>query len=1493
MGNPEQFPSFEPENQEEDIEKEPSNQEQEIAPVDVEKTPEQEITEKAQEFALKLRLEEKAEQIEEINNSFSREREKQAVLKRVMKPEKLEKQEKSFKEKIRDGFRLTRFALSGIKDRRQMLELVDYLEENIVDDILNHKEEPVQEHYKFNPYHLKFLKKINGLEQNPVEIIDTLKKSGFEILIRNVRDLENLKEIMTVPNAKEKIRILANINAGFSSADIQEIKNIEDWTELIKDESIEKELTPDIQKKIADISVALDEKVEPINFKDYLFIANNQKAFDFICSMGGKEGLWVRERDKNPTYTKDYYDIAHKIKNLCEEGVVDEITTLLDAGVSPNEFSSFLLGDHADRKVSKGFNYQKEKETIEKNRADQARSNLNHHQEIIEQPAMQTFIEQIKDEKFKEFTSNFAILRGEKFGYEKELLKDLSENKNFIPVLYTLKKFESSKKQSIDEIERIADNLNVSIPYGEVLLTGGFQGWADNLQKQLPKELETFPALTLARLYKNKEVQERMASAEGIEIIKILTNSRKDKIFSSSDANNNYSTNFYYFGNPQYFEKTNIFIELLKQPNLLKNLKNLEEYYGYHYSGERDELEHLVSLQRDRKEKLEESINYLKNNPELQVITKKAVWYNSIGALTEPSFLEAINNNREIIDPEIFDKYQDFYCCKKAQKALRKDEKTFSAIYNLQAGGLLEHKQLYYALSNNLENILEKKLIIDPEIINKYQDFYCNPKVTMILWNSPEKFQNIYNLHKTGLLDNKDIYKILANNAEKILAVPEEKRVPYIDILLKINNSPSQEIQKIKNQLLKQLLTEDDPLNSYEKIESIFIKNNLPLVGKIFKIFATLNPQKKIDSTLRDKENASPYLKKSTPRRRMDTIYKDLLQTHIKSANRNLRDYLLILQDGQKILEQAEIKKVENLNEDEQQQLRHFLLKIQTLFANSQLGGDTSPENLNLDNNILDSYQKLRIDIGAKEGQSITQRISDMFLKPMGYKNIEEVLEEMKETKTQAHQRGLNIAQEENLLLKEGDLLKGVDTTYISSILQGGSVAKEYLGAGADSDSTPLDTDVSRVSKEDSEKSFKEAVDNSLSKGYGNLLFAMKDRGQYQITTKENIKEYNPKKLELFNSNSANEKHYGIRTGFPITEIDFMIAQEGLDKKDFEKVCFEIAQNGYYVPITDTNGKIIFTPEQYQELRKNFNGLEKFDGNPFEFSPTTKGALNYAEVNNLSEQKKEDAEKLEILSSEIKQLITEVLGQNDIEMKDDHSTSIMGAELLNTGSTGRNTNLPNDYDFDLTLRLDANDTEKAQKIATELITRLNPEKSDSYTPQGKGAILQLRTFGSKTSSEKLMDIDIGFVKKSELVYFGSHNAVQEKLNWIKDNIGEKAQQEIIANIVLTKKILKENKVYKKQEEGGIGGIGVETWILNNNGNMLNAFQSFIEKAYDKRGKMIPLEKFKEAYKIIDPGMNVQKFRHDNYVENFTDKSYGAMANTLKNYLGGKKIKKNN
>ena len=149
----------------------------------------------------------------------------------------------------------------------------------------------------------------------------------------------------------------------------------------------------------------------------------------------------------------------------------------------------------------------------------------------------------------------------------------------------------------------------------------------------------------------------------------------------------------------------------------------------------------------------------------------------------------------------------------------------------------------------------------------------------------------------------------------------------------------------------------------------------------------------------------------------------------------------------------------------------------------------------------------------------------------------------------------------------------------------------------------------------------------------------------------------------------------------------------------------------------------------------------------------------------------------------------------------------------------------------------------------------------------------------------MADVDIAFISTSDIDLYATHNAVSDRLEWIRTHHGQNAYERTVANILVAKQILKAGQAYKRVEHGGWGGVGTENWILANGGNFLEACRTFWDVAHTQTGQVVPFDEFVQSYPIINPGVNLRDDRHDNYTRNMNEKGYQAMLKVIGDYLG--------
>ena len=529
--------------------------------------------------------------------------------------------------------------------------------------------------------------------------------------------------------------------------------------------------------------------------------------------------------------------------------------------------------------------------------------------------------------------------------------------------------------------------------------------------------------------------------------------------------------------------------------------------------------------------------------------------------------------------------------------------------------------------------------------------------------------------------------------------------------------------------------------------------------------------------------------------------------------------------------------------------------------------------------------------------------------------------------------------------LQPGDLVKGIgNVCYLSDIFQNGSIAGEYLGDASNSDATPLDTDLSVVLR--GEQTINQTMASMTANGYGDGLWTVlqsdrttgedrfiitrrgkseADQSVYDLSvpdanfdrtdlTQEEIdrrlreiaeaKRHRREalsKLEAFFTGAIGPDHYGIRIGFGMNEVSFCVTDSTLrDSTPVSEVTkLEIALGGFYIPIVDRDSEeLIYTPDDYDKMRQQMSGLSYYSTGDYQFAPDSELDLPSTDVGKttvpstttiISELPTSIAEtnhKHEVINQTIKQAITGIPELN-LSYKDylDGDLTENIVEMIDTGSTGRQTNAPGSGDFDYLARLDRsilNDPTKKQQITDALLTAFGRENDGSAMVNGNLRLKQVSIDGLAEP----VDIDITFAQKTNKVQYPTDAALADRLSNIK-NQSETKYQQVLANIIYAKQFLKAAGVYKPRRSpeakgiGGLGGVGIENWVLQHGGSFRQAARDFLTVA----DSCSSFEDFCAHYPVWDYGENHKGIRskpHDNFVaDNMNPEGYERMKEALR------------
>lgn len=775
---------------------------------------------------------------------------------------------------------------------------------------------------------------------------------------------------------------------------------------------------------------------------------------------------------------------------------------------------------------------------------------------------------------------------------------------------------------------------------------------------------------------------------------------------------------------------------------------------------------------------------------------------------------------------------------------------------------IFENTNIACAFSENMSWIIP--------LFNDFEDFKTGNYYCMKVITEYSKIQDVI-LQKTF----KNYIMELGTNIDIT-------QIEYVSkVLSRLSQSNSSELFTFRNELATQILKSNNPLESLSKIEDVFLRNNFPTVGKIYSCFEILHPD--FQGFNFESPMISPVLKKSSTMGKKVTVFSDLIKSSFGSNNRSVNAYLKNIEIGSNIYENIKSGQIQfdSLGEMEMKELNTFCNHLITLYnytMNAKKNNETFKSNGHVLTDILELSKKLSPN-GTLD-YNLTDRIIRMFCGFTGIDTLDKAKEYIKRKIKTADLRNRN-ASNSNMVLEQGDFIKGIgDITYLKNILQNGSVSKEYLGSSARSDATPLDTDISMILSSDG--TISEKISATAAAGWGPIWFVLKNDDRF-ITTRTNTETLEPErdmsKIEVFYTGHLGQGHYGIRTGFASSEINYIV----MDNYD-PRVGLEIAMNGFYIPVANKEGKIIFTPKDYDELRSKMSGLSYFDENNYTYSEN----LITEETEFFAEQIEQSEFEVQTKKEKINSIIKKSLEELGLHLK----TNIDGdltegvVELIDTGSTGRGTNKPGDGDFDFMMRLDnsiISSPIKLNDLKQTLLRNLGKNNTSELTGNG-----DFRLKNVQIDTDTSVDIDITFTKKTDKVSYSTDMALQDRLATIK-KIDPKKYKYVVANILLAKQVLKKAEVYKPNRgefpQGGLGGVGIENWILQNGGSFIDAAKNFVENANGKS-----FSEFQSIYQIWDFGENHLaekrgKYAHDNFVaNNMSEKGYQKMVQALKEYL---------
>lgn len=497
---------------------------------------------------------------------------------------------------------------------------------------------------------------------------------------------------------------------------------------------------------------------------------------------------------------------------------------------------------------------------------------------------------------------------------------------------------------------------------------------------------------------------------------------------------------------------------------------------------------------------------------------------------------------------------------------------------------------------------------------------------------------------------------------------------------------------------------------------------------------------------------------------------------------------------------------------------------------------------------------------------------------------ILQYMEMKKEQRLKLAKENSKLLECKNLKLESGDFIKGIRgfESYLKSMLRYGLKGGEFNREFSHSDATPLDLDFGYVSdanfKSGQETDY-DVISTTISHSYGSTYIVLKDYGRKFAPERQAQGDMSIKFLrgpEYWtnhpdNTTDATDKDRYVRTGVGVLDIDYIVSKEWKPS-----LGYEMAMAGVFIPVKNEKDELVFSYEDYEAIRSQMKGLSYYEAEPFKVDEKAKqmeGLYGIYRSLGGDEGKIEACEEIiegkEDTVTAAKKKATLELLKGFFEPKGIHvvdnlssNLSVDEVELIDTGSTGRGTNVPGDGDFDFMLR---------HNLSEETLLELQSYVFSLERESGFTVLDGFRTKQAVLPDGQKVDIDITYAKKDLALEYSSDMSVKDRLNSIKEASPEDYNY-VRANVIMAKNILKKIGIYKKigsdgaTEYGGFGGIGVENWILQNGGSFVQAIDTYLAATKDENENDLSYQEFIEKYPIYDFGNNHRegKSLHDRF-----------------------------
>ena len=440
--------------------------------------------------------------------------------------------------------------------------------------------------------------------------------------------------------------------------------------------------------------------------------------------------------------------------------------------------------------------------------------------------------------------------------------------------------------------------------------------------------------------------------------------------------------------------------------------------------------------------------------------------------------------------------------------------------------------------------------------------------------------------------------------------------------------------------LASAVLNHNIPTEKIERVSGILTSSTLPFFARQMAIFQLIHPWETLDAeygygysekTSSDHHAAeiqSPVLKsllfeeKGPSDSRItaengrdysaeEIIYHDILKCAFGSNAKTIERFLDKLEDGNSFvdkLHQADKSLLarEVFSREELSNGKDFIETLNSIYYSQMRSGKEEEfqqtalmdidDAMNESIGMLDyKVNKVKTRFTPTSRYSLGDRVVRSFCYPLGIGGIADArayLQKQKENTTQKNMQA--VRNGEIGVPARNYIYKGIlNAKNLSGILESGVLAREYAGTGSSGDATPLDTDFATAGDTNHglRMALRSSAASAFSKEYARIgklsgvFLAVKLDNRFQYELDDSFDEvYSREKYgyfpngDFFVDDFPDSTEIGVRTGIPSSAIDYIAT----DDDSLPNVIQQVKKCDFYIPVTDLDGKLALTPEEWE-----------------------------------------------------------------------------------------------------------------------------------------------------------------------------------------------------------------------------------------------------------------------------------------------------------------------